>query len=93
MNPEALLVEQARVQLRRGSAVDAVRTLMSHERRFSSGQLAEERDVLLVEAYLAAGDLRLARERLEHYRRTYPSGLHRERANLAAREIDLPRAP
>jgi len=87
-SPEAQLIERARVALRRGTPDEALRTLMSHERRFPDGQLAEERDVLLVEAYLAAGDLKLARERLDHYTATYPNGLHKQRAAVAARELD-----
>lgn len=87
-NPEVQLVESARIALRRGQAADAIRMLMGHERRFGSGQLAEERDVLLVEAYLAVGNTRLARERLAHYRATYPAGLHRRRADEAARALE-----
>lgn len=92
-SPEAQLIERARVALRRGTPDEALRTLMSHERRFPAGQLAEERDILLVEAYVAAGNLTLARERLEHYNATYPNGLHKQRAADAAREIEqrLPR--
>lgn len=86
-NPEALLIEHARVALRRGTPDEALRTLMSHERRFPDGQLAEERDVLLVEAYLVAGNLKLARERLDHYNATYPNGVHAQRAAAAAAEL------
>ena len=86
-NPEALLIERARVALRRGTPDEALRTLMSHERRFPDGQLAEERDVLLVEAYLADGNLKLARERLDHYNAAYPNGLHGQRAADAAAEL------
>ncbi len=86
-NPEVELVERARVALQRRSAHDAIRTLMAHERRFPTGELAEERDVLLVEAYFAAGDLRLSRSRLAHYRATHPHGLHRRRADDVERQL------
>jgi RNA polymerase sigma-70 factor (ECF subfamily) len=89
-NSEADLIERARRALRSGRAAGAVRGLMTHERRFPDGQLAEERDILLIEAYLANGDRRLAGERLAHYRRSYPSGLHRQRAADAARELESP---
>jgi RNA polymerase sigma-70 factor (ECF subfamily) len=92
IDPEAQVIEQARSALARGRFDDALRALMSHERRFATGQLAEERDVLVVEAYLAAGDLRLARQRADHYLATYPAGLYRSRVNDAAREIDRRRA-
>ncbi len=87
-SPEVLLVESARVALRRGLADEAIRTLMAHERRFPVAQLAEERDVLLIEAYLATAKLDLARARLAHYRASYPAGLHAQRATAAAAEIE-----
>ncbi len=73
----------------RGAAA-ALRVLMAHERRFPAGQLAEERDILLVEAYLAIGDTRLAGERLRRYRASYPAGLHRQRADAAERQLAGP---
>jgi outer membrane protein assembly factor BamD (BamD/ComL family) len=65
-----------------------VKTLMSHERRFPTGQLAEQRDVLLIDAYVAAGNLRLARERVAHYQATYPAGIHRDKVSGIARDLD-----
>ena len=87
VSPEGRLVERGRVFLRRGRSEQAIRTLMAHERRFPSGQLAEERDVLLIEAYLAAGNLRLASMRLDHYRISHPTGFHRQRADAAGQEL------
>ncbi|MDQ3341742.1 MAG: sigma-70 family RNA polymerase sigma factor [Myxococcota bacterium] len=92
-SPEALLVERARVALRRGLADEAIRALMAHERRFPAAQLAEERDVLLIEAYLATTKLDLASARLAHYRATYPAGLHKQRASAAAAELERRGAP
>jgi RNA polymerase sigma-70 factor (ECF subfamily) len=87
---EAQLIERARVALHDGAPMDAVRTLMGHARRFPSGQLAEEREILLVEAYLAAGQLDLARERLADYRAAYPHGMHAQRAADAAKQLGVP---
>ncbi|MDQ3370582.1 MAG: outer membrane protein assembly factor BamD, partial [Myxococcota bacterium] len=92
-DPEAQVIERARVALARGRTDDALRTLMSHERRFPAGQLAEERDVLLIEAYVAAGDLRLARDRIAHYRATYPDGLHRAKVAATAADVERAGAP
>lgn len=87
-NPEAQVIERARTALARGRADDALRTLMSHERRFPDGQLAEERDVLLIDAYVATGNLRLARARVEQYQATYPTSIHRTKVAETASEIE-----
>jgi RNA polymerase sigma-70 factor (ECF subfamily) len=87
-DPEAQLIERARTALGRGRADDAIKTLMSHERRFPGGQLAEQRDVLLIDAYVAAGNVALARERVTHYETTYPSGIHRDRVREIARDLE-----
>ena len=90
VDAEPQLIERARRTLRGGGAAAALRVLMAHERRFPAGQLAEERDILLVEAYLAIGDTRLAGERLRRYRASYPAGLHRQRADAAERQLAGP---
>jgi RNA polymerase sigma-70 factor (ECF subfamily) len=86
-NPEAQLIERARVAVQRGNYNDALVALMSHERRFATGQLAEERDVLAIEAYAGAGNTRLARERIAQYRRDHPAGLHAARVTDVERRL------
>lgn len=78
---ERLLLDRARAALHRNLAADATVTLMTHAREFPRGRLAEERDVLLIEAYVASGNARLARERVAHYVATYPTGVLRSRVN------------
>ncbi|MGN6105228.1 MAG: hypothetical protein ACTHU0_09010 [Kofleriaceae bacterium] len=63
-------------------------TLMSHARRFPSGTLAEERDVLIIEAYLRAGNTALAQRRIERYRAEYPNGVLRGRVDAARLTAD-----
>lgn len=82
-DPEALLIDRARIALRRRLVDEALVALMQHERRFPEGQLAEERDVLLVEAYVDKGDPRLAERRIQRYRKNYPAGTYRSRVDRA----------
>ena len=86
---EAQVIERARSAIARGRHDEALRTLMSHGRRFPTGQLAEERDVLLIDAYVGAGRLAIARERIEQFRAAYPASIHR--AKVADLERDLTR--
>ncbi|HEY1547005.1 MAG TPA: RNA polymerase sigma factor [Kofleriaceae bacterium] len=47
---ERLLIERARAALQRRLDDEALVSLMSHERQFPTGSLAEDRDVLIIEA-------------------------------------------
>ncbi len=71
---EVLLLDRARTAVARGLFHEAVVTLMSHARTYADGELAEERDVLLIEAYLGGGELDLARRRLARYWVDHPHG-------------------
>jgi len=86
-NPELLLVDRARAGLRRGMHDEALVTLMEHARRFPAGDLAEERDVLMIEAYLRAAKPELARRRIERYHVDHPDGVLRARVDALAREL------
>ncbi len=82
---EAALIDRARVAIRSLSPRDALRILDEHERRFRRGQLAEERELLAIEALVALHDAR-ARARIERFRAAYPSSSHLARIEeLAAR--------
>ncbi len=76
---EAHLIDRARVALRRQMYGEALIALMQHERTFKAGQLAEERDVLAIEAYVAQGNHRVAKRRIQQYRNRYPQGFQRGR--------------
>lgn len=88
---EALLLDRARAGLRRGMHDEALVTLMAHERQYPRGVLAEERDVLIIEAYLRSGNAAVARRRIERYRADHPRGVLRARVDELA--ADLNRAP
>jgi outer membrane protein assembly factor BamD (BamD/ComL family) len=72
---EPLLIDQARVALRRGLVDEAFLALERHEREFPDGQLVEEREVLFIEAELQKGRLDAARARVARYHRRFPHGL------------------
>jgi RNA polymerase sigma-70 factor, ECF subfamily len=87
VDAEAQTIVQARSALAQGRTDDALRALMSNERRFPNGQLAEERDVLLIESYLAAGRLEIVRDRIASYRHDHPTGIHADRVDAAETEL------
>lgn len=84
---EAHLIDRARTALRRGLLDQALLTLMEHERTFRTGKLAEERDVLAIETYIAKGERQIAMDRIEKYRMRYPQGFHRKRIERLASEM------
>jgi hypothetical protein len=87
---EPLVIDRARTALRRGLVDEALETLMRHERLYPTGALAEERDVLIIEAYLAKGAASTARRRIERYQRDYPDGFLRARVDAAYDALDAP---
>ncbi len=80
---EPLLIDRARAALRRGMLDEALATLMRHERVHPAGALTEERDVLIIEAYVAKREAALARRRIERYRREHPDGFLHARVDAA----------
>jgi TolA-binding protein len=72
---ERRLLEIARTALGRGRTDGALATLHQHARLFPSGQLAEERESLLVQALVAKGDYAQARERATRFHRQHPHSL------------------
>ncbi len=90
LDAERLVVDRARAAVQRGSSADAVVDLMGHERRFPGGALAEERDVLLIDAYLRAGQPAQARARLATYRARHPDGALRARVDALAASLPPP---
>lgn len=88
VDAEAQLIERARNAVARGRNDEALRTLMSHERQFPAGQLAEERDVLLIDAYVSAKNHRIARDRIERFGTEYPASIHRAKVAALAQELE-----
>lgn len=76
---ERALIDQALSALRANSAQNALVALMSHERRFAGGALAEERDRLSVDALVQLGRTDQARRRAQLFEARYPSSAHLQR--------------
>lgn len=87
---ERLLLDRARTALHRARVDDATVALMTHARQFPDGALAEERDAMLIEAYVRAGRREVARARLDAYRATYPHGVLRDRVDALAAQLAPP---
>ncbi len=69
------LIEMARTALGRGKPADALFALDEHGRRFSSGQLVEEREALTVQALVSSGELELANARAAQFKARFPRSL------------------
>ena len=68
-------VEMARTALARGRVDGALAALRHHARVYPGGQLAEERDSLLVQSLVAKGDYAQARIRAARFDRQHPRSL------------------
>ncbi len=84
---ERKLVEMARTALARSQTDDALATLQRHGRTFPKGQLAEERDSLLVQALVAKGDYPQARQKAARFRHDHPASLFLPVVDQAVRSI------
>jgi len=73
---EQALVDRARAALARGRAPDALAAVDEHQRRFPRGRLAEEREILAIQALVAAGRSADARLRAARFRTTFPKSLY-----------------
>lgn len=72
---EQALVDRARAALSRGRPKDALAAVTEHERRFGRGRLAEEREILAIQALAADGRTAEARARAARFRTTFPKSL------------------
>jgi hypothetical protein len=70
---ERTLLDMSRTALARGDAAAALASLDTHAREFPRGQLAEEREVMTIQALVATRRLSEARQRAAAFRTTYPA--------------------
>lgn len=75
LEAERKLVEMARTALSRGKADAALAALRRHQRSFPRGELAEERDSLLVSVLVALHEVEQARASAARFHREYPHSL------------------
>lgn len=70
---ERALLDHARSAIGRGDAATAMRDGEEHASRFPQGQLAAEREAILVRALVMGGRAAEARARADRFHRTYPN--------------------
>jgi hypothetical protein len=75
---ETRLLDQAKAALARDPAGSG-RLAAEHERLFPQGLLAQEREVIAIEALVRAGALEAARARADGFVRRFPRSAHRRR--------------
>lgn len=75
LDKERALLDRARTALIKRDPSSALMALDTHEKSFPSGQLAEERDAMRVQALADAGRTDEAKARANAFRRTYPTSL------------------
>lgn len=76
---EVQLIEQARNAVRQQRPRDGLLAAMQYHRLFPNGQLAQEADLLVIEAYVALNDHALAQRTIAAFRARYPASPHLER--------------
>lgn len=87
LDEERGLLERGRVALARRDWVSSLEAVRAHRQRFPSGQLAEERDALEVQALAAGGHTADARRRGEAFLAAYPQSMLRGRIDALLREL------
>ncbi len=75
LTEERAIVERGRAALARRDGVSSLEALREHRRQFPSGQLAEERDALLVQALAVAGHPDDARQKAREFNAKYPQSV------------------
>ena len=88
LRAERLLIETASAALTRGDTQSAIAALRQHARSFPKGDLAEEREVLLVKALAASGDDRAAEKRAKEFKKKFPGSMQQGSVDDAARPND-----
>lgn len=77
--PEATILKQAHDELLRGSPERALALAADHARAYPNGALAQERDVITIEALVRLGRKDEARRKARAFHAAYPGSSHGER--------------
>lgn len=96
LQEEVAMLQPARQALLRGEGAAALSTLQAHRARFPSGELAEERDALMIEALIGVGRGLDARGLAARFLARYPGSLLRttvEQALARAEQRERPNGP
>jgi hypothetical protein len=90
--PEAELIERARAQLQNSPAQALVLT-KRHRHLYPNGLLAQEREVIAIEALARLGKSQAAQKRAEAFRAAQPNSIHDLRLRSALGDAGARRAP
>ena len=85
LSRERALVDRARSALARGDSSGALAAADEHRKTFPRGQLAEEREVVAIQALAGAGRAEEAANRAGAFRKEYPASLLRPIVDAALR--------
>jgi hypothetical protein len=87
IDPSAELALLKRAKANARSAPDRALTLLAeHERRFAHGALVQEREVIAIEALLAAGERTAAEQRAARFFQDFPDSAHARRVRALLRQ-------
>jgi hypothetical protein len=76
LDEEAASLAAARRALNQGNHASALKRLRGHEKRFANGLLAQEREVLFVQALCKAGKHAAAKKRAAKFKKRFPNSPH-----------------
>jgi hypothetical protein len=85
LRAERLLLETASAALMKGDHASAIAALKQHQARFPKGELAQEREVLLVQALKASGDGAAADQRAKDFKKKFPGSLQQDSVDKASK--------
>jgi TolA-binding protein len=85
LRSERLLLETASAALMKGDNSSAIAALRQHAQRFPKGELAQEREVLLVQALAASGDDAAAQRRAKEFKKKFPGSLQQNSVDKASK--------
>jgi TolA-binding protein len=85
LRAERLLLETASAALMKGDHASAIAALKQHQARYPKGELAQEREVLLVQALKASGDSAGADERAKDFKKKFPGSLQQDSVDKASK--------
>lgn len=87
LRAERKIIEIARTALGRGQLAGALEHLRRHARQFPTGELAEEREALMIQALAAHEDVDEARARADRFRTRFPHSLFAPAVDAAVRSL------
>ena len=85
MRMERLLLEAATVALERRDYASALASLRKHAATYPKGELAQEREVLMVQTLEASGDHAGAVRRAKEFKQKFPGSLQQGTVDKAVR--------